>query len=407
LRGAAWLHYGLYFALVVYVISCVIVPALHEETFGYGYDAERGYGFRDFAGILVMAKAMWSGQAGYDVDSHLSANRAWVGHQLDTAMPFPYSPTMLYVLGPFCLLPPARAFAAWSLLNLTVVGWIIARKDCPPLLGPIVFLTPTAMMCFALGQSALLAAAALIYLGGATLRNPGERRPNVWLMTLVLWALTARPQLAITAGVALLAARQWRPVLLALALALVTTALLTPLLGSRWVTDYFTLISHYDRVTAPDAFRWALVPDHMNNLRALLTTLGVPDDMSSKVSTAVWLLTLVGVLASALLRGLPPALVWGACVLLQLLLCPHVNTYELILLYAVLVFFLKIDLAPLAFRSKAAWVIPVLLCLTAVGESFELGRRWLLIMGLVGVAGMTAWLYIAALRRPVTVRLPT
>jgi hypothetical protein len=218
-------------------------------------------------------------------------------------------------------------------------------------------------------------------------------------MALVLWALTARPQLAITAGVALLAARHWRPVLLALALTLVTTALLTPLLGPRWITDYVTLISHYDRVTAPDAFRWALVPDHMNNLRALLTALGVPDDWSSKVSTAVWLVTLLGVLVSALLWRMPPALVWAACVAQQLLLCPHVNTYELILLYAVLVFFLKIDLVPVAFRSKAAWVIPVLLCLTTVGEPFELGKRYLLITGLVGVAGTTAWLYIAALRK--------
>jgi hypothetical protein len=387
-------HYGLYFLLIGYVVRYVIIPALGEATFGYT-DGR----FRDFAGILVMAKAMWSGQAGYDLESHLAVNHAWVGPELDKVMPFPYSPTMLYLLGPFCPLPLAWAFAVWSVLNLGVVGWIISQKDCAVVLGPIVFLTPTAIMCFTLGQSALLATAALIYLGRETLRPPIERGARIWLMALVLWALTARPQLAITAGIALLATRYWRPVLIAAGLTLLTTAILTPLLGMRWIGDYISLVTHYDRVTAPPAFAWALVPDYMNNLRALLTKLDVADDWSTKISTGVWLLSLLVVLASAWLRRVPPAVVWATCVLLQLLLCPHVNSYELILLYAVLVFFLYIDLVPVAFRTKAVWLIPILLCLTPVGEPFELLRRSLLVIGLLAVAGMVAWLYIAALRR--------
>jgi len=389
-----WVHYGLCVLLIGYVVIYVIIPALGEATFGYT-DGR----FRDFAGILVMAKAMWSGQAGYDLESHLAANRAWVGPELNKVMPFPYSPTMLYLLGPFCPLPLAWAFAVWSVLNLGVVGWIISQKDCPVVLGPIVFLTPTAIMCFTLGQSALLATAALIYLGRETLRQPIERGARIWLMALVLWALTARPQLAITAGIALLATRYWRPVLIAAGLTLLTTAILTPLLGMRWIGDYISLVTHYDRVTAPPAFAWALVPDYMNNLRALLTKLDVPDDWSTKISTGVWLLSLLVVLVSAWWRRVPPALVWGSCVLLQLLLCPHVNSYELILLYAVLVFFLHINLVSADFRTKAVWCIPFLLCLTTVGGPFELVRRSLLVIGLLAVAGMVAWLYVAALRR--------
>jgi hypothetical protein len=395
-----WVHYGLFVLLIGYVVGFVIVPALREEHFGYGKDLDRGYGFRDFAGILVMAKAMWSGQAGYDLESHLAVNRAWVGPELDTAMPFPYSPTMLYLLGPLCPLPLSWAFAVWSLLNLAVIGWIISQKDCPPVLGPIVFLTPTAIMCFTLGQSALLATAALIYLGRETFRPPARRGAQLWLMALVLWGLTARPQLAITAGVALLATRYWRPVLIAAGFTLVTTAALTPILGMRWIGDYITLVTHYDRVTAPPAFAWALVPEYMNNLRALLTKLDVSDDWSTKISTGVWLFSLLAVLASAWLRRVPPALIWATCVLLQLLLCPHVNSYELIILYAVLVFFLHIDLVPVAFRTKTVWIIPFLLCLTTVGEPGEAVRRSLLVIGLIAIAVMIAWLCVIALGSP-------
>jgi hypothetical protein len=396
-----WVHYGLYVLLIGYVVGFVIVPALREEHFGYGNDPDRGYGFRDLAGIMVMAKAMWSGEAGYDVESNLAVNRRWVDDaSLNTAMPFPYSPTMLYLLGPLCPLPLARAFAVWSVLNLAVVGWLISQKDCPPVLSPLVFLTPTVtLMCFPLGQSALLATAALIYLGRETFHKPGPRGTHLLLMAVVLWALTARPQLAITAGVPLLAARHWRPVVIAILLTLLTTIIITPLLGTRWITDYITLISHYDRATAPPEFAWALVPDYMNNLRALLTKLAVPDDWSTKISTGVWLLSLLVVLVSAWWRRVPPALVWGMCVLLQLLLCPHVNSYELILLYAVLVFFLHINLVSADFRTKAVWCIPFLLCLTTVGGPFELVRRSLLVIGLLAVAGMVAWLYVAALRR--------
>jgi hypothetical protein len=204
--------------------------------------------------------------------------------------------------------------------------------------------------------------------------------------------------LAITAGVPLLAARHWRPVVIAVLLTLLTTAVLTPLLGTRWITDYITLISHYDRVTAPPEFAWALVPDYMNNMRALLTKLDVPDDWSTKISTGVWLLSLLLVLASAWWRGAPSALVWGMSVLLQLLLCPHVNSYELILLYAVLVFFRHVDLVSAEFRTKAAWIIAILLCLTTVGEPFELVRRSLLVCGLLAVAATMACLYLIALR---------
>jgi hypothetical protein len=132
----------------------------------------------------------------------------------------------------------------------------------------------------------------------------------------------------------------------------------------------------------------------------------VPDDWSTKISTGFWLSSLLVVLASAWLRRVPAALVWGTCVLLQLLLCPHVNSYELILLYAVLVFFLHFDLVSAEFRTKAVWCIPFLLCLTTVGEPLELLRRSLLICGLLAVTATMACFYLVALRNGNTLKAP-
>ena len=200
------------------------------------------------------------------------------------------------------------------------------------------FLTPTALAGFWLGRyRRCLASAAFIYLGRASLLKPPSRG-NLVLMTLVLWALTARPQLAITAGVALLAIRQWRTRAAGIfadggddrsgdASAGTTLVLGLPIIARP--------LRSGDRTPA---YQWALVPSYMNNLRAVLTmACGVRDDWSCKISMAAWLVSLALVLMSAWHRRLPTALVWGTCILLQLLLCPHVNSYELILLYAVMV----------------------------------------------------------------------
>jgi hypothetical protein len=305
---------------------------------------------------------------------------------------------MLYVLGPFCPLPLQWGFVAWSVLNLAAIGWLLSRPDCPRILGPLVFLTPTALESFKLGQSAILATAGLVFLGCACVDKLGRRRSHVWIMALVLWALTARPQLAITAGVALLAARQWRPVVIALFLTLATTALITPLMGTRWVADYVHLLGHYDLETAPPEYRWVLVPSHMKNLRALLTMgFGIRDDWSTKVSTGLWLLTLVGVLISSWIRRVPPAIVWGTCVLLQLLLCPHVNSYELVLLYAVLVFFLHADPMPASVRTAAVWFCPLLLWLPPIDGLIGSGLSAVFI-GLLIVMMTFIWMYGMALR---------
>src|SRR5262249_18027988 len=145
------------------------------------------------------------------------------------------------------------------------------------------------------------------------------------------WALTAKPPLALTAGVALLALRQWRPVALAIGLSVVTTLLVWPWLGENWVSDYLSMLSNYNEVKADPLFAWSLGPTYMSSLRSMLSLyLGVPDNLSSGVALLLW----VPAMALIAIRGpLRSGLVafhgsWPLAVLAMLLLGPHVNATE-------------------------------------------------------------------------------
>jgi hypothetical protein len=180
--------------------------------------------------------------------------------------------------------------------------------------------------------------------------------PSVIPMSLVLWALTAKPPLALAAGAALLSQRQWRPVVYAAVMAALTTALAGPLLGRRWITDYLDMLSHYNLVTADPLYRWCLMPDYMCNLRSVLSLYGgVPDDLASRIALLLWL----PALALVAWRGS-----WRSAVLVMLLLTPHVNSTE--------------NLALLVVAGASPWPVAALACAAvgAHGYGIPVGAWW-------------------------------
>jgi pheromone shutdown protein TraB len=144
---------------------------------------------------------------------------------------------------------------------------------------------------------------------------------------LVLWALTAKPPLAITAAAALLATGRWRSVLIALGLTCVSTIALWPILGDGWAGDYLQLIANYDLQTADIAYVWSLKPSTMSNLRGVLHGLpGIGDHAACQIASVFWLAALAAVVAAT--RRLGSASVWALAVLAYLLFCPHVSFTE-------------------------------------------------------------------------------
>jgi len=325
------------------VLLYVVVPALGVATAWQTFAAVRsGWRFgvsadqaevkiHDFASHLTFAKTFWRGDGGYGVEDHLRVTERLAGRRLPYALPFGYSPTMLLVLGPLCPLPTGLGYFAWTLLGLGAVLWTARRY--PTLAVPMVFISPVALGCWGLGQTAALTTAAFLYLmhWDAT-SEPGRvaRRKGV-LVAVVVCLLTAKPPLAIVAVTALLAGRRLAIVAGALALTVAATALLLPLLGKTSLVEYLSLARHYDLQTAAPAFAWSLRPDSMANLRALLhVTFGVGDAGAARLSSVLWLLASASIVLAAARRAIATEIRWSLAVLAYLLFCPHVSWTEVL-----------------------------------------------------------------------------
>jgi len=375
------------------------VSALRTEPFGVVVADGRPERLMDFASHRGLACAAWSGSLArgggtsiYTLDAHLKATERWTGLPAWIALPFGYSPTMLWVLGPLCTLPARWSYGAWSLAGVLASGWMILRARVH-WIALLLFVTPLTVYAFALGQTAFLTTAGLFFLMVQDAAREGEPSRGSWRESLVLWLLTAKPPLAATGGLALLARGRGRSVARAVGLTLVTTLALTPWLGTGWVRDYLHLLGSYDRVGLPSAFAWSIVPQSMSNFRAALhPDLGLGDDVAARVSTVVWSASLVAILLAAWGRPLPAGPTWALCIMTYLLLCPHVSTTEDVALFCVLAG-MEADRVPKTLRIGAATLALVGLLLTpAIGPAA--GRRppvlffaKLALLGYVLVAG--------------------
>src|SRR5437867_4919779 len=103
----------------------VAVSVLRLQPFGFVLKEARLDRVMDFASLRAFACAVWSGTAVgpeggsvYGLAAHLQATARWTGLPASIALPFGYSPTMLWVLGPLCLLSERVAFAAWTLAGV-------------------------------------------------------------------------------------------------------------------------------------------------------------------------------------------------------------------------------------------------------------------------------------------------
>ena len=347
----------------------VTVPVLRVDPFGVVVDPDGTERLMDFASHRAFACAVWRGDAAptgtgsvYTLDAHLRATAEFTHRPARVALPFGYSPVMLWVLGPTCLVPERVAFTAWALAGLAAIAAVVVRARVP-WTAVLPFVTPVAIYTVALGQTAILGTAGLLWL----MMEDRDARPDArpWRPGVVLWLLAAKPPVAVTAAVALLARRRWRPVLVGVGLTIVSTAAVVPWLGPGWARDYVALVGRYDRIQLPAAFAWSIVPESMSNLRAALSVdVGVRDDVAVAIANAAWAIGLVALLAIARWRSLGWSRVWAFAVLVYLLLCPHVSATENLALCCVLAAFGVPRAAPavaaVAIVVIALWLAPVI-----------------------------------------------
>ena len=223
-------HFVLWTALTIYICKGVLLPTARPgSTFGITLSptvpgsSSMNLTIIDFASHFNFVKKTWlgqttvnSGSSVYSLENHLKVTSDWAGVKLNNALPFGYSPTMLWVLAPLVLFSHTTAYFFFNIVGLFSVWWQTRPFRCRRGVGLLAFFSILSQACFGLGQPAAVPGAGLLFIAEKT---RGKNRDDGWrthiFVGITLWALTAKPPLALTAVAVLLGLRQWRPLLVA------------------------------------------------------------------------------------------------------------------------------------------------------------------------------------------------
>ena len=221
--------------------------------------------------------------------------------------PFNNPPHLVLPFVPLVALPLTSSYLAWGAAQLGLLAWLIWRlltrvadtwsRDERALLVAASLAAPPLALALLQGSFSLLVTVALleVYLA---LRAGGDRAAAAWLVVASI-----KPQAVLTTGVALLAARRWRVLGLALIGGLVLVAAATAVMGVGIWPAYLRFLGDY--VGSFDVF--SVRPSVMWNLRgtlALLTGPATDPATASAINTAALIGQIAALVAVAWLwRG--------------------------------------------------------------------------------------------------------
>jgi hypothetical protein len=155
---------------------------------------------------------------------------------------FPYPPTTLLLTEPLGVLPYPAAYLAWGVLSACAFTYSLRT-----LLAPLALLLPAVFLAGLNGQTTLVMAALLASAAGLQHRR---------VVSGVLYGLAAclKPQIGILIPVFLVAASEWRTILVAVVTALVLAGTAVAIYGVHAWTDWANSLPAF--VVANDA-AWA------------------------------------------------------------------------------------------------------------------------------------------------------
>ena len=117
-RNGLWgIHNTIVWFLLAVLLLQTIAPLAKSRTDYFITVAEGGGGrVQDFASLLTFTRVFWQQGADYKATTSQAITSDWAGQPVNWALPFPYSPTMLWILGPLSLLPTSGAYLVWTSL---------------------------------------------------------------------------------------------------------------------------------------------------------------------------------------------------------------------------------------------------------------------------------------------------
>jgi hypothetical protein len=360
-------------------------PGWERPAFGAEYSADlRSWSYQDFAAHYAFARGAWHrvAERPYTEDGQKAIYAWWLGKRPPAGNPPCYAPTLLWLGGALMGFPDLWAYVVFAGTGLVLLGccwrWVLAPAlDSWALVFLVVlpFCSLAYVSVLSLGQSSIGStglfgfALALVYdLARRCRRTPGSGQEI--LLGFLLFVLSAKPSLAATLGVFLLATGQWRPVAGAVLAFGASTWFLAPYTGGfpTNLLDYARVVSGYNPGAAATFFGPFVEPGNYTNFQsALIMGAGVDATWAGRVSNVLWL---VGNVALVGLGWRHPhwdrGSVFQATVLFFLMFCPAVNGAEDIILG------LWVLGSPVLAERRFFWPTAVLLLL-AVNSSPRLG----------------------------------
>lgn len=182
------------------------------------FDASNHPVGRDFLVFWSAAKLANVGQVAlvFDADAYHAAQQQLLGGTFPMH-PWPYPPHLLLPIRPVGWLPYIPAYIVWLALGLSLYLFVALRGDTPlrrllPAAALALFLAPSSFVNIVAGQNGFFAGA--LFVGGLLLVR---RHPIA--AGILFGLLTFKPQLGLLIPVALIALRQWKPFVSAIATA--------------------------------------------------------------------------------------------------------------------------------------------------------------------------------------------
>ncbi|MGJ4998526.1 glycosyltransferase family 87 protein [Bradyrhizobium sp. HKCCYLS3077] len=246
--------------------------------------------FGDFFGLWSFGKyAALAGAGIYDPIALANYQQTLDPTLGGGGFPYPYPPTFLLVMVPLGLLALPVAYVCWISVTFALYGLATLGRDWRSMAGLALLAAPTSLINAITGQNGFLSAALMI--GGLRLL---ASHPVV--AGSLLGLLAYKPQFVLLMPIVLLASRNWRAILSAIAttmiVVVVTSAALDPWIWLQWIARF----SDYQAQLGANQ---ASLDHMMPTVIAGLHELGAPPP--------------VGLMIQLILSLSVVALVWKAC----------------------------------------------------------------------------------------------
>ena len=297
------------------------------------YDGPYG---KDFTIFLTGAHIVGAGQLGnlYDLATQSAFQNPLLGGYTFPGglLPFNYPPYVAFFFAPLSYLSAPVAYYVWLgvqlVLLVTWAAWVVRTLREWGSDGDVTKLVVFALLGFQPVLEALLMGqmsfVTVLLWWWALVSWKHER----WAQLGVAVALAAfKPQMAVLLVIALVARKRWKSVAYLVGAEFVLWAVALLLGGTQVLTGYLDML----RVSASTVGTLGFYPASMENLRGVLTIVGLPESLTTVLAFAGWIASMAVTFAIWRLKW-PLLAQFGLTAVLAVFFSPHLYIHDASLL---------------------------------------------------------------------------